>query len=184
MPTREPTSAVAYHYAMNANDIMTDGFDRIRDVVHATLDELDPDALTWRPDPQANTIAWLLWHLTRIADDHVADLAGRQQVWESDDWAPRFGLPAGTMDHGYGHSPEQVSAVQPSALADLRTYHDHTHTRARQYVASLDTDDYDRVIDESWDPPVTVGTRLVSVLADGLQHVGQAAYVRGLWERR
>ena len=52
------------------------------------------------------------------------------------------------------------------------------------YLATLDDDDLDRVVDTRWDPPVTVGVRLVSVIADDLQHVGQAAYVRGLLHRR
>ena len=47
-------------------------------------------------------------------------------------------------------------------------------------LTSLSADDLDRVVDRRWDPPVTLGVRLVSVADDGLQHAGQAAYVRGL----
>jgi hypothetical protein len=38
------------------------------------------------------------------------------------------------------------------------------------------------VVDASWDPPVTLGVRLVSVISDDLQHAGQAAYLRGMIE--
>ena len=48
------------------------------------------------------------------------------------------------------------------------------------YLATVAPEDLDRVVDERWDPPVTLGVRLVSVLSDDLQHAGQAAYARGL----
>jgi hypothetical protein len=51
-------------------------------------------------------------------------------------------------------------------------------------VRSLSEADLTRVVDRNWDPPVTVSVRLVSVIADDLQHVGQAAYVRGILQRR
>ena len=57
------------------------------------MDGLSDDDLAWRPDPEANSIAWLVWHLTRIEDDHVAGVAGTTQVWDDDGWADRFGLP-------------------------------------------------------------------------------------------
>ena len=48
------------------------------------------------------------------------------------------------------------------------------------YVQGLGEADLDRVVDLNWDPPVTLGVRLVSVINDDLQHGGQAAYVRGM----
>jgi Protein of unknown function (DUF664) len=43
--------------------------------------------------------------------------------------------------------------------------------------------DLARIVDRSWDPPVSLGVRLVSVIADDLQHAGQAAFVRGTLQR-
>jgi uncharacterized damage-inducible protein DinB len=169
---------------MQVNDVLSDAFGRIRELVHRTVSDLDADALVWRPDPHANTIAWLVWHLTRIEDDHVAGVAGHEQVWTGDAWAERFGLTADTMDHGYGHSPEQVATVRPSDPRVLTDYHDKVAEQTQRYLEKADADELDRVVDRSWDPPVTAGVRLVSVIADGLQHIGQAAYVRGLYDRR
>jgi uncharacterized damage-inducible protein DinB len=169
---------------MQVNDVLKDAFGRIRELVHHTVSALDIDALVWRPDPHANTIAWLVWHLTRIEDDHVAGVAGHEQVWTGGAWAERFGLAAGTMDHGYGHSPDQVAAVRPSDPRVLTDYHDEVAERTQRYLEKVDADELDRVVDRSWDPPVTAGVRLVSVIADGLQHIGQAAYVRGMYDRR
>jgi uncharacterized damage-inducible protein DinB len=169
---------------MNASDILSDAFERIRGLVHGTASGLDAEALTWRPDPTANTIAWLVWHLTRIQDDHVAELAAQEQVWVTAGWAEQFGLEPGTMDHGYGHTPHQVAAVRPSDARVLTDYHDRVADQTQRYLEKIDADELARVVDRSWEPPVTAGVRLVSVISDDLQHVGQAAYVLGLYRRR
>jgi uncharacterized damage-inducible protein DinB len=163
-------------------DLLDDLVGRIAEEVHGVLDGIDEAHLVHRPDPEANTIAWLLWHLTRVEDDHVAGLAGTEQVWIADGYHERFGLPFEPHEHGYGHTSAQVGAVRSSA-ADLRAYQDAVHELARRYVSGVDAAELTRVVDTSWDPPVTAGVRLVSVLSDCLQHVGQAGYVRGLAER-
>ena len=168
---------------MNIDAVLADSLTRVREQVPAVVDGLDEDDLAWRPDPEANSIAWLIWHLTRVADDHVAEVAGRQQVWTSDGWYERFGLPFPADAHGYGHTSADVAAVRvPSDL--LAGYHDAVAEAALAYVGTLTPDDLDRVVDEGWDPPVTLGVRLVSVVNEVNQHLGQAAYVRGLVERR
>lgn len=168
----------------STSEILIDGFERIRESVHGVLDGLAEPELTGRVDPDANTIAWLVWHLTRVQDDHVAELAGVEQRWTAAGWARRFGLPFDDAAHGYGHSSEEVGQVRGVPAADLAGYHDDVHSASVDYVRTLTDADLDRVVDEGWDPPVTAGVRLVSVLVDDLQHVGQAAYVRGVLERR
>ncbi|MFZ2177318.1 MAG: DUF664 domain-containing protein [Rhodococcus sp. (in: high G+C Gram-positive bacteria)] len=168
---------------MDHSALLTDAFDRIQESVHSTVADLSMDALTYRVDDDANTIAWLVWHLTRVQDDHVAGVAGTAQVWLTGEWAPRFDLPFPELSIGYGHSSLDVARVRSGADL-LRGYHDAVHDRTVDYVQRLEADDLDRIVDENWSPPVTLGVRLVSVIADDLQHAGQAAYVRGLYERR
>jgi uncharacterized damage-inducible protein DinB len=165
-----------------ANDLLIDGFDRVRESVRAVLDGLDEDRLAARPDSRGNSVAWLVWHLSRVQDDHVADAAGAGQLWTSGGWVERFRLPFDVGATGYGHSAEEVAQVRASADL-LGAYHDAVHRASVDYVATLTDADYDRVVDERWDPPVTLGVRLVSVLNDTTQHAGQAAYVRGLIQR-
>jgi hypothetical protein len=168
---------------MNIDAVLADALTRVREQVPAVAGGLDEDDLAWRPDPEANSIAWLIWHLTRVADDHVAEVAGTDQVWTSDGWCRRFGLPFPAADHGYGHSSADVAAVRvPSDL--LAGYHDAVAEAVLRYVGTLTPSNLDRVVDERWDPPVTLGVRLVSVVSDVTQHLGQAAYVRGMLERR
>ncbi|RSN67101.1 MULTISPECIES: mycothiol transferase [Actinomadura] len=168
---------------MTSAELLTDAFDRIREEVHAAADGLTPELLAFRADPEANSIAWLLWHLTRVQDDHVADVAGTAQRWTSDGWADRFALPLDPSDTGFGHGPDEVASVRVDSPDLLTGYHDSVHAMTTEYVAGLTDADLPAVVDRAWDPPVTLGVRLVSVVSDCLQHAGQAAFVRGLAER-
>jgi hypothetical protein len=155
----------------------------VRDQVPEVVAGLDVDQLAWRPDPDANSIAWTVWHLTRIEDDHVAEVAGTEQVWTSAGWYDRFGLPFPPAAHGYGHSSADVAQVRVSGDV-LAGYHAEAAARAIAYVERLAPVELDRIVDERWDPPVSLGVRLVSVMNEVNAHIGQAAYLRGLLERR
>ncbi len=164
--------------------LLADGFDRIAELVESTLDGLTPQQLAYLPAPGANSIGWLVWHLTRIQDDHLAGVAGTEQAWTADGWHERFALPFDSSATGYGQRPDEVAAVQVPSAELLLDYHRAVHSRTRDFVAGLTGPDLARVVDASWDPPVTLGVRLVSVLSDDLQHVGQAAYLTGLLARQ
>jgi Protein of unknown function (DUF664) len=168
---------------MTSADLLVDAIGRIQEEVHQVLDGLTAEQLAFRADAGANSIAWLVWHLTRIQDDHVADAFGTEQVWTSGGWVERFGLPLDPLDTGYGHRSSEVAAVQVESGDLLAGYYDAVHQRTIGHVRELTDPDLDRVVDEAWDPPVTLGVRLVSVIADDLQHAGQAAFIRGLVER-
>ena len=169
---------------MTSAEVLVDAFGRVRDAVHAAIDGLSGDELAQRLDPDANSIAWLVWHLSRVQDDHVSEVAGADQIWTSGGWAERFALPLTLSDTGYGHTSEQVASVRVGDAALLGGYYDAVHDETARYVAGLSDTDLDRVVDRRWDPPVTLGVRLVSVIADDLQHAGQAALVRGVLLRR
>lgn len=166
-----------------ARRILTDGFGRVGPTVRAAVEGASPDALTWRPDDRANTLAWLAWHVARGQDAQVAPLSGTSEVWTAGGWAARFALPFEEDATGYGQSPEEVAQV--TADVDLLVgYLDATTAQTLSYLERLSDDDLDVVVDEAWDPPVTLGVRLVSILADCLEHAGQAGYLRGLADRR
>lgn len=165
-----------------ATELLVDAFDRVRESVHEVAEGLDREMLTARLDPDANTIAWLVWHLTRVMDDHVAGVAGTDQAWLADGWVERFGLPFEPHEHGYGHTSEAVAAVDVEAQL-LVGYHDAAHGRVVAYLGGLADGALSRIVDRNWDPPVTLSVRLVSVVNDATQHVGQAAFVRGVLER-
>lgn len=159
-------------------NVFEEVYGRIPPLVRDAVDGLDAAALTARVGPDANPIGWLVWHLTRVQDHHVSELLGTDQLWIADGWAERFGMPADADDVGYGHTSAQVAAVPATDPALLVAYHEAVDARTRTFLA--DPGDLDRIVDRRWDPPVTLGVRLVSIADDSLQHLGQAAYVRGL----
>lgn len=171
-----------YPSAMRACDLLTEGFDRVHDGVTDLLEGVAPEDLHRRPAGGGNPVGWLLWHLVRVQDDHVSEVAGQPQVWP-EGWSERAGLPLDVADTGYGHDDAQVDAVRVDADL-LHGYADAVHARTLGAVAELSDADLDRVVDDSYDPPVTVGVRLVSVLEDDQQHLGQAAYALGLLRAR
>jgi hypothetical protein len=140
--------------------------------------------LSFRLDNETNSIAWLVWHLTRIQDDHIADAAEAEQVWTQDGWSDRFALPFDKSATGYGHSSDEVAAVRVKSGELLTGYHDAVFERTLRFVEPLANGDLSRIIDDSWDPPVSLGVRLISVVSDDLQHAGQAALIRGIIARR
>jgi uncharacterized damage-inducible protein DinB len=165
---------------MDAGEVLIDAYGRLPELVRGAVHGLSPEQLRYAPAEGANTIGWLVWHLARVQDSHIAELLDQEQIYLTGDWAPRFGLKPNPSETGYGHSSAQVAQVAPESWEALTGYYEAVHERTVGYLGRLTGADLDRVVDESWDPPVILGVRLVSVYDDGAQHAGQAAYVRGL----
>lgn len=170
---------------MEPKDVIIEGFERIRGLLTRTLADLTVEQLTFKPHPEANTIAWLTWHLTRVQDNHLSQMVERQPLWIADGWHAKFGKAADPKETGMGHGPDQVAAIRPDGPRLLLDYHQAVYEQSVRTVQALSAADMDRVLDDPrFNPPPTVGVRLVSVLSDNLQHAGQAAYVRGCVEGR
>ena len=167
---------------MTSSELLIDAFDRIPEQVHDVVDGLTHAQLTFRLDGEANSIAWLVWHLSRIADDHVAEVARQPQVWTSAGWAKRWRLPFDIADTGFGHTAEQVAAVTGDAEM-LLGYFDAVQDMTTRFVRTLTDSDLDHIVDKSWDPPVTLGVRLVSVAGHNFEQAAQAAFIRGIIDR-
>ena len=168
---------------MHSRDLLKDAFTRVRELVQTSANGIDRKGLSYRPESGANSVAWLVWHLTRIQDDHVSEIAGQDQAWVTDGWAEKFGMAPDPGNDGRGHGPDEVAAVSPDGPDLLLAYHTAVSDRTLTYLDRVDESELDRVIDRSYDPPVTVGVRLVSVISDNTQHAGQARYLRGIVDR-
>ncbi|WP_404311250.1 DinB family protein [Agrococcus terreus] len=165
---------------MDAIDVLREAHSRVPGLARRAAEGLTPEQLAWAPAEGANPIGWLVWHLARGQDAQVAEVAGRPQVYLEGGWAVRFGREPDADDTGYGHGPDDVRAVRPESAQALLDYLDAVHAATAAWLGTLAPGDLDRVVDEAWDPPVTLGARLVSIVDDDVQHAGQAAYVRGL----
>jgi hypothetical protein len=166
-----------------SSDLLADAFGRVRELVERVTAGLTVDQLAARVDDDANTIAWLVWHLTRVEDGSISVAASDDQIWTSAGWSQKFALPFDDAASGYGQSSQDVGAVRVSGDL-LLGYYDAVHQRTLEYLKHLADADLDRIVDTRFTPAVTLGVRLVSILSDELQHAGQAGYVRGIIERR
>ncbi|KAA1423699.1 DinB family protein [Mumia zhuanghuii] len=162
--------------------LLLDHVDRIDELVDSLTRDLPMPVGTYRPDGQSNTVCWLVWHQSRVLDDHGADLAGATQAWTDGGWSDELALPFAASATGYGQSPDEVAQVVASG-SHLAAYHHDVTDRLRAHLRELDVEELSRVVDERWEPPVTASVRIVSMLDDSIQHLGQASYVRGLAER-
>jgi uncharacterized damage-inducible protein DinB len=169
---------------MRSNELLLYAYEQIQPALHRAVEGLTPEELTQRVGPEANTIAWLAWHLARVQDDHIAHVADCEQVWLGQGWARRFGLPFEPEATGYGFTTEQVAEVRVASADLLTGYAAAVHDQTMDYLRGLSDDDLDTIVDTHWNPSVTLGVRLISVLSDDLQHVGQAALARGLLRAR
>jgi hypothetical protein len=163
--------------AAAVRELLRDVFTRQMEHVEQLTDELTDEVAFFRPTATANSIAWLIWHSARQHDVQLADIAGTEQVWLRDGWVDRFGLPRDAT--GYGDGPEEVSRVRASADL-LAGYYHAVHKATLEYIATITPEELSRVVDTRWNPPVTASVRLVSIVDDSAQHLGQAAYVRGI----
>lgn len=168
---------------MQSKELLQDAFGRIQEQVRLTLDGMNAEQLAYRPHEDANSVAWLVWHLTRVCDDHMSEIADREQAWVADGWAEKFDMPPDPRNQGTGHTSKEVAGIKPDG-ALLREYHDAVMERTADYLEAVTPTELDRIIDRRYNPPVTVGVRTISVINDITEHAGQAAYVRGLVEQR
>ncbi|MCP3990042.1 MAG: DUF664 domain-containing protein [Actinomycetia bacterium] len=167
---------------MDVAALFAELYGRVAPLARYAVAGLTPDQLNQAPAGADNSIGWLIWHLARVQDHHMAEILDQDQLWVADmSWAPRFGLDPDPSNIGYGHSADDVAKVHPDGPESLLAYLDAVEARTFTYLQGLQDVDLDRIVDRRWDPPVTLGVRLVSIADDSIQHVGQACYLRGMF---
>ena len=165
---------------MDARDVLSEAASRPAAEAKALVDALPAGGLNAHAGGHTNSIAWLLWHAGRQMDAQLAQLNGEPQVWHSQGFESRSNLGELGDTVGYGHTAEQARAIVVEDAALLVEYLGATTAALSEYIAGLSEADLDDVIDTSWTPHVTRGVRLVSMIDDAAQHVGQAAYAAGI----
>ena len=165
--------------AAAAREILRDAFTRLIEHVDDLTEGLTDELAFYQPTTTANSLAWLIWHSARVQDIQVCHIAETEDVWTRDGWVDRFGLDLPRHDTGYGHRAADVGKVRAPAEL-LAGYYHAVHEMTLDFVETVSVADLERVVDRSWDPPVTASARLVSIIDDCAQHLGQAAYLRGI----
>jgi hypothetical protein len=164
---------------MAMRDVLMRAFEAVERRFGTALEDVTPEQLAFRPDAEANSIAWLAWHLTRWQDAQVARFSDVEQLWTGG-WAEKFGRAADGSDTGLGHTSQQVGDFRASAEL-LQGYHQAVSARTLGYLREATDEELAReVVDQRMATTDAVYGRLVGVLSDNFQHVGQMAYLRGL----
>ena len=157
-------------------------FERMAQELEKTVDGLTVEELNQQPTPESNSIGWLAWHLTRSHDRNMSEVAGETQLWISQDWYAKFNRKPGPAETGFGHSAKEAAAFRSPSGQVILDYHRAVVTRIKDYISSqLSETELDR---NTYSPTLNmtapVSRRLLGVINDAYQHLGQAAYVRGL----
>lgn len=164
--------------------LITDLFVRISQELEQVLEGLTVDELNKKPAPDGNSVGWLAWHLTRSHDRNTSELLAEEQLWTKDKWHARFDRAPDPADTGFGHSSEDIAAFRSPDSKTLLQYHLAVLELVKGYISgTLSETDLEREVESpTLGNIATVRARLVGIISEGLQHVGQAAYVRGLLE--
>ncbi len=162
--------------------LITDYFIRISDELERVLDGLTIEDLNKQPVPGANSIGWLAWHLTRSDDRNLSELYRKQQLWIKDRWHERFGRVPDPSETGVGHNSEEMVSFESPDGKTILKYHHAVLERAKKYIENnlSEAELKRRVKSPTLKNTNTVRGRLLGIVSEGFQHVGQAAYVRGL----
>lgn len=157
---------------MEWRDLIIDGYGRVLDYLKESLAGLTPADLDWQPKPACNSMGWLAWHISRIQDYEIAGLMDAEQLWITGGWHKKFKRPADPDDIGFGHTNEDVAAFKSPDVETQLANHQAVLARTKKYLKSLTAKDLARELKEAYEPAPTVAVRIVSVLADDLQHAG------------
>jgi hypothetical protein len=166
---------------LELHEMLSGAYGSILKTLEYTLEGLTEEDLNWQPKPDCNSIGWLAWHLTRIQDMTIADFTGDEQLWIKDGWHKKWGRPADPQDFGNGMKPEDLAKFKSPDAKTLLAYHKTVLEKSQEFFPTLKKADLDEVLENTpFKPPPTAGMMLLIILGDGLQHAGQAAYVRGM----
>ena len=152
-------------------------------MVDASLTGLDDGALSCRPNPECNSIAWILWHMNRVLDTFVQQgLGAEAPMWLRDGWSGKYGMNESPEDHGVGWSAQQIASWLPPGKDVQLGYYEAVKEAAYVRISGLREDELgqSRVI-----PPIAEPRSVAQVLGkitwDNISHGGQISYIRGLF---
>ena len=170
---------------MDLRDFIIRSLEEIQEDLKRSVDGLTKEDLMTQPQPGANHIAFMIWHMTRVEDKLLHNLFQcSPQLWESGKWYERMGLPEDPKSTGFGYTAEQVScfpSVQPHELMD---YVEAVRADTLDYLENIDAASLDEKVTAPPLGEVSIGNLISILVVELAQHVGQIAYVRGLVEAR
>jgi uncharacterized damage-inducible protein DinB len=166
---------------MEWNEYFTSIFEQTLPILERTIKDLTLEELNKQPHPDCNSIGWIVWHLTRVQDSIMSNITGGEQLWIKDKWYVKFNRSSDPADNGGGHTPEDLAKFKSPDADTLLAYHSAVLENSRKYLTVLTTDGLSKEVENPrFQTPPTAARMLMIILSDGLQHVGQVGYIRGL----
>ncbi len=152
-------------------------------MVDSAMEGLDQETINRIPAEQCNSIAWILWHMSRVVDTFVnTRFQSRPQLWIAGGWHQRFGMGDDPDDRGVGWTMEQVASWSPPDLSVQLGYHQAVREAAAGYLSSATEADLAEVkVIPPAPEPRTVANALGQMVWDAVAHGGQIAYLRGFY---
>ena len=150
---------------IDLNRFIVDRLDASYLWIERLRDGITDEQFYYQPTADSNSIAWLVWHLSRWRDRTSAIVSGETQVWTSEGWSQRFGISEERT--GLGDTPEQVAGFR----AD-RTIVDR--------VLKLTAEQLEEPVKGLPGEPRPGWRVLAGVIGDSTEHVGQINYLRGM----
>jgi hypothetical protein len=174
---------------MELKDFVERALDALQQHYYSAVQGLTAQELSWQPGPNANSIGFIFWHITRVEDRLVVHFAqGKSEVWIRDGWHLRWGIPAETT--GLEYPPEQVASFPVPALNEMQMYFEAVRQETRTYLQTIDTLDFEDCPPRTPYPEssravaffrnFTVAHAFCQLIGEANQHLGQVAYIRGL----
>ena len=165
---------------MDVNHFFLHNITHGEQVLRRALSELSTEELNSHPcGPGTNSIAWLIWHLTRIQDLSASARMGKDQAWVAEGFHAKFGMEADFMKFN-SFTPEELDAFPQMDAESLLGYYECARGYLTEYVNSLSASDLDAPVPPRPHGPENVGDALGITLADNTQHFGQIAFIMGV----
>jgi len=163
---------------MKAIELIAASLEESREYVAQAVAGLTPRELAFRPKPHSNSIAFLLWHVTRGEDFWISGiLLGEKQLYESGGWCKKFCTPP--MDSGFGYDVAKLDAWPVPSLSLLKGYAAAVREKTLAYLKSLTAAELDKPRDFGWRKGTT-GSALAHLITEVAEHSGQIGYLRGI----
>lgn len=164
---------------MDVRDFALQSLNESQTALMQAVDSLSQEELMRQPQPGANHIAFILWHMVRAEDWFFHYLFQRvPQVWESEQWHEKLNLPDDPRVTGFGYTEEQVASFPSIQLRDLIAYSEAVRARTVDYLRSVNPARFDEIAKSRLFGEVSIGNLIGHLLIELAQHVGQIAYIR------
>jgi hypothetical protein len=176
---------------MNANDVLIDILEDNRRRLLRLFDGISNECATWKPDPEANTILFTVWHMARLLDVflHLQSLGddSNEECWFKHGWAKLTGYdPRGTGLNGWGmltgYTQKEVAAMPELTREQTLGYLNDVYDSAREYLASTDIETL-QMPAAGFDGKYSKYQCIQMALLDNVRHLGEIFAIQAHWER-